>query len=66
MRPAACVASEAIPLAIDVRRYTTDGSGTGTVEVATTTRAGDGTVATETRDLAVARTGTEWRVLSTD
>ena len=64
--PVDCMASDTIPLAIDARRYTTDGSGTGTVEVATTSRASDGTVAKETRELTVARTGTEWQVLSGD
>lgn len=64
--PEACVASQAIPVAIDVRRYTTDGSGTGTVEVATTTRDGNGKPATEVRELAVARTGNDWRLVPTD
>ena len=61
--PDACSGQGDIPLAIDVRGYTTDGSGTGTVEVATTTRDADGVATTEVNEFTVAREGTQWRVL---
>lgn len=61
--PDACAGEDGIPLAFDVSAWTTDGSGTGTVELATTRRGADGTPATEARELTVAREGVEWRVL---
>lgn len=61
--PDACAGTSAIPLAFDVRAWTTDGSGTGTVEVATTRRDADGEPTTEVRELTVAREGVAWRVL---
>jgi hypothetical protein len=61
--PGDCVGQSAIPLAIDVRAWTTDGSGAGTVEVATTRRDADGGSTTEVRETTVAREGAEWRVL---
>ncbi|KGQ19702.1 Pathogenicity-related protein [Lysobacter dokdonensis DS-58] len=47
-------------LVIDVRGYRTDGSGTGTVELAVTSA---GAQATQVRTLLVRRTENEWRVL---
>ena len=62
-RGVACSGQGDIPLAVDVRGYTTDGSGTGTVEVATTTRDADGVATTEVNEFTVAREGKQWRVL---
>ena len=45
---------------IDVRGYRTDGSGTGTVELAVTSA---GAQATQVRTLLVRRTEATWRVL---
>jgi len=61
--PDACAGNAAIPLAFDVRAWTTDGSGTGTVEVATTRRDAEGEATTEVRELTVAREGVAWRML---
>jgi len=61
--PDACAGGQGIPLAFDVRAWTTDGSGNGTVEVATTRRDADGVATTEVRELTVARDGTQWRVV---
>ena len=61
--PDACAGAQGVPLAFDVRAWTTDGSGTGTVEVATTRRGTDGTATTDVREFTVARDGTQWRVL---
>ena len=61
--PDACAGAQGIPLAFDVRAWTTDGSGNGTVEVATTRRDADGVATTEVRELTVARDGTQWRVV---
>jgi hypothetical protein len=61
--PQACEGGLPDAPAIDVRGYTTDGSGRGTVEVAVTTRDAQGSARTETRRLDVQRTGTEWQVV---
>jgi hypothetical protein len=50
-------------LALDVRGYRTDGSGTGTVELAVTSAAGGGEPTTQVRTLLVRRTENTWRVL---
>jgi hypothetical protein len=61
--PDACAGEQGIPLAFDVRAWTTDGSGTGTVELATIRRDAGGEATAEVRELTVAREGTQWRVL---
>jgi hypothetical protein len=50
-------------LTLDVRGYRTDGSGTGTVELAVTSAGSDGTPSTQVRTLLVRRTENTWRVL---
>ena len=50
-------------LQIDVSGYTTDGSGTGTVAIASMLRDTAGTSRTQRRTVEVQREGVEWRVL---
>ena len=50
-------------LVLDVRGYRTDGSGTGTVELAVTSAGADGTPSTQVRTLLVRRVENTWRVL---
>ena len=50
-------------LAIDVTGYTTDGSGTGTVETVTTLRDAAGTGQTQRRTFEVQREGLDWSVV---
>ena len=60
--PDACTGGQGIPT-FDVRAWTTDGSGTGTVELATIRHGADGEATAEVREVTVAREGTQWRVL---
>ena len=55
--------ADAATLVLDVRGYRTDGSGTGTVELAVTTAGADGRPSTQVRTLLVRRTEADWRVL---
>lgn len=55
--------ADAATLVLDVRGYRTDGSGTGTVELAVTSAGADGTPTTQVRTLLVRRVEAEWRVL---
>jgi hypothetical protein len=50
-------------LNLDVRDYRTDGSGTGTVELAITSAAPSGAPTTQVRTLLVRRTNADWHVL---
>ena len=50
-------------LQIDVTGYTTDGSGTGTVEIASMLRDTAGTSRTQRRTVEVQREGLQWRVV---
>jgi len=55
--------ADAATLVLDVRGYRTDGSGTGTVELAVTSAGSDGQPSTQVRTLLVRRVESEWRVL---
>jgi hypothetical protein len=55
--------TDAAALTLDVRGYRTDGSGTGTVELAVTSATDGGTPTTQVRTLLVRRREAEWRVL---
>jgi hypothetical protein len=55
--------ADAKVLALDVRGYRTDGSGTGTVELAITSADPSGQPTTQVRTLLVRRMETDWRVL---
>jgi hypothetical protein len=54
---------DASVLVLDVRGYRTDGSGTGTVELAVTSADPSGQPTTQVRTLLVRRVEAEWRVL---
>lgn len=55
--------ADAQVLVLDVRGYRTDGSGTGTVELAVTSADPSGRPTTQVRTLLVRRTELQWRVL---
>lgn len=55
--------ADAATLVLDVRGWRTDGSGTGTVELAVTSAGADGQPTTQVRTLLVRRVEAEWRVL---
>lgn len=63
VRTAAECAGATDVLRVDVREYRTDGSGTGTVDVATRLP-GDGADAATVRRFEVQRVGDDWRVLA--
>ena len=55
--------ADASTLVLDIRGYRTDGSGTGTVELAVTSADPSGQPTTQVRTLLVRRVEAEWRVL---
>ncbi|BCT91286.1 hypothetical protein LYSHEL_03100 [Lysobacter helvus] len=55
--------ADAATLTLDVRGYRTDGSGTGTVDLAVTSADGQGRASTQVRSLLVRRQEADWHVV---
>jgi hypothetical protein len=62
IRSQAACAAEKDAMSVDVREYRTDGSGTGTVQVALADRDKNSKLRVETRTLEVKRDGLQWEV----